>query len=174
MCSLQKMKKTHLLLEAEHTADILDCDNFVEAIVLGQYNYNEFKSIEDAKKPVNIAEICIHVAESIDLTLAQAKIDLAQTKCESANWARDLANKPGNALTPSILAEQALTMAKETGSEAYVLDEAQMQELGKNSLLAVSAAFIIFVDRYSVSSSNHVSVILLGISSNFVLDSISL
>ena len=133
------MKKTHLLLEAEHTEDVLDSDNFVEAIILGQYHYNEFKSIEDDKKPVDITEICVHVADSVDLTLAQAKINLAQTKCESANWARDLANKPGNALTPSILAEQALAMAKETNTEAYVLTESEMKELGMNSLLAVSA-----------------------------------
>ena len=137
--TFQKMKKTHLLLEAEHTEGLLDCDNFVEAIVLGQYHYNEFKSIEDDKKPVDITEICVHVADSVDLTLAQAKINLAQTKCESANWARDLANKPGNALTPTILAEQALAMARETDTEAYVLDEAQMKELGMDSLLAVSA-----------------------------------
>ena len=64
---------------------------------------------------------------------------MAQTKCESANWARDLANKPGNALTPSLLAEEALAMAKENDTEAYVLDEAQMKELGMDSLLAVSA-----------------------------------
>ncbi|MCM8535473.1 MAG: leucyl aminopeptidase [Lentisphaeraceae bacterium] len=136
--TFQKMKKTHLLLEAAHTEGVLNVENFVEAIVLGQYSYDEFKNIPDDKKPITISEICVHVADSVDLTISQAQINLAQTKCESANWARDLANKPGNALTPSILAEEALSMAKEFDCEAYALGEKEMTELKMNSLLAVS------------------------------------
>ena len=136
--TFQKFKKTHLLLEMAQVSDILDADQFVEAIVLGQYHYDEFKEIPEDKKPVYVTEICIHVNENVDLTLAQAKVNLAQTKCESANWARNLANKPGNALTPSILAKEAEAMAKETGAEFEVFDEKKMKKLGMNSLLSVS------------------------------------
>ena len=136
--TFQKFKKTHLLLEMAHVSEDLDADQFVEAVVLGQYSYDEFKDIPEDKKNVNVTEICIHVNEDVDLTLAQAKVNLAQTKCESANWARNLANKPGNALTPSILAQEAEAMAKETGAEFEVFDEKKMKELGMNSLLSVS------------------------------------
>ena len=136
--TFQKYKKSHILLEMALAEDKIDADQFVEAVILGQYSYDEFKDIPEDKKTVNISEICIHVSEETDLTLAQAKVNLAQTKCESANWARDLANKPGNALTPTILAQEAEKMAKETGAEFEVFDEKKMKKLGMNSLLAVS------------------------------------
>ncbi|MCM8528371.1 MAG: leucyl aminopeptidase, partial [Lentisphaeraceae bacterium] len=136
--SFQKLKKTHLLLEMAQASDVINAEQFVEAIVLGQYSYDEFKDIPEDKKPVNINEICIHVKDDVDITIEQAKINLAQTKCESANWARNLANKPGNALTPTILAQEAEAMAKETGAEFEVFDEKKMKSLGMNSLLAVS------------------------------------
>ncbi|MCM8541070.1 MAG: leucyl aminopeptidase [Lentisphaeraceae bacterium] len=136
--NFQKLKKTHLLLEMAQTSQVLESEQFVEAIVLGQYSYDEFKDIPEDKKPVSISEICIHVNDDVDITIAQAKANMAQTKCESANWARNLANKPGNALTPTILAQEAEAMAKETGAEFEVFDEKKMKSLGMNSLLAVS------------------------------------
>jgi leucyl aminopeptidase len=131
-------KKTHLLLEMAHL-DELKPRHFIDALVLGQYSYDELKSIPEDKKKVKVSELCIHLDESKDLILEQVKVDLAQTKCESTNWVRDLANRPGNHLTPSILADEARKMAEETGAEFYALDEEQMGDLGMNSLLAVSA-----------------------------------
>jgi leucyl aminopeptidase len=136
--TFQKFKKTHLLLETAHS-DELNTECFIEAIILGQYTYDELKTIEKGKEPVRITEICIHVSEETDLMISQLKINLAQTKCESANWARNLANKPGNHLTPTILANEAKAMAEETGAEFYALDEKEMKKLGMNAILAVSA-----------------------------------
>ena len=114
-------------------------NSFVEAIILGRHKYDEFKNIEKDERPVNVKDIYIHFSSKVDLTVEETKLNQSKIKCESANWARDLANKPGNALTPSILAEQAMAMAAQTNTEAYVLD-VEMQNLGMNSLLAVSAS----------------------------------
>jgi len=166
--TFQKYKKTHLLLEMAQTSKKLDADQFVEAIILGQYSYDEFKNIPDDKKNVNIDEICIHVSEDTDITLAQAKVNMAQIKCESANWARDLANKPGNALTPTILAQEAEKMAKETGAEIEVFDEKKMKKLGMNSLLAVSAgsdeeARLIFVKHTHPDATKTIAIVGKGL-----------
>jgi leucyl aminopeptidase len=134
-----KLKKTHLLLEMAHLSAPISAEQFLEGVILGQYSYDRFKTLADDKKPVKIAGIGVHVSADVDLTLKQAQINLVQTKCESSNWARDLANCPGNAMTPVILAAAAKEMAEETGAEYYELDEAQMAELGMNSLLCVSA-----------------------------------
>lgn len=166
--TFQKLKKTHLLLEMAQSSDSINAEQFVEAIVLGQYSYDEFKDIPEDKKPVNISEICVHVKEEVDITIAQAKINLAQTKCESANWARTLANKPGNALTPSILAKEAEAMAKETGAEFEVFDEKKMAKLGMNSLLAVSKgsdeeAKLIFIKHIHPDAKKTIAIVGKGL-----------
>ncbi len=53
-------------------------------------------------------------------------------------YTRELGNLPPNICTPAYLAEQARKFAGENGAECEVLDEAQMQELGMGSLLAVA------------------------------------
>ncbi|WP_313929270.1 leucyl aminopeptidase [Pseudoxanthomonas sp.] len=51
---------------------------------------------------------------------------------------RELGNLPPNICNPAYLAEQAQAFASENGAEAEILDEAQMEELGMGSLLAVA------------------------------------
>ncbi|NQZ56374.1 MAG: leucyl aminopeptidase [Lentisphaeraceae bacterium] len=172
----QQYKKSHLLLEIAPNIE-LDAEHFVEAIVLGQYSYDEFKNIPEDKKTTVIDQLCIHVDASVDLTLTQAKVNLAQTKCESANWARDLANKPGNILTPTALADEAKAMAEETGAVYYHLDEEQMRELGMNSLLAVSQgsveeARMIFVEHKHPKATE--TIVLVGKGLTFDSGGISL
>jgi len=163
----QRFKKSHILLEVAHDQAI-NPKHFVEAVVLGQYSYDEFKSITEDKKATLIDQICVHVSEDTDLTLVQAKINLAQVKCESANWARDLANKPGNALTPVKLANAAKAMAEETGAKYHHLDEAQMSDLGMNALLAVSQgsseeARMIFVEHTHPDATETIALVGKGL-----------
>lgn len=165
--TFQHFKKTHILLEVAHDINI-NAKHFVEALILSQYTYDEFKTLDDDKKPTQVTMLCIHVCEATDLTLTQAKINLAQTKCESANWARDLANKPGNALTPCKLADAAKAMAEETDAKYHHLDEAQMAELGMNALLAVSQGSIeearmIFVEHTHPDATETIALVGKGL-----------
>ena len=54
------------------------------------------------------------------------------------NLARELANAPGNTLTPRLLAARAEAVAAETGLHVEVLDEAAIAELGMGLLLGVA------------------------------------
>ena len=135
---LLKHKKKKLLLDIAHISSDINPDQFVEALILGQYAFNTYKNIPEDKQPVNVEEIIINAGEADDLTIMQAQVNVAQTKCESANWARDLGNHPGNEMTPVKLAAEAKAMAEETGAEYYELNEAEMAELGMDSLLSVS------------------------------------
>ena len=54
------------------------------------------------------------------------------------NFARDLVNEPSNKLTPRILAEKALAMAKEAGLEVEILDENKIADLKMGALLSVA------------------------------------
>jgi leucyl aminopeptidase len=56
----------------------------------------------------------------------------------AVNFARTLGNEPANVLTPSQLAEQALSLVARTGLEVQILERADMERLGMNTMLAVS------------------------------------
>jgi leucyl aminopeptidase len=57
---------------------------------------------------------------------------------EAQNFTRDLVNEPSNKLTPRILAEKAVAMAKEAGLTVDVLDEKKIAELKMGALLSVA------------------------------------
>ncbi len=57
---------------------------------------------------------------------------------ECSNLARDLANEPGNTLTPREFAARASAIAAEGGIKVEILDERQLAELGMGLLLGVA------------------------------------
>ncbi len=110
---------------------------FVEGILLSQYRYDEFRSPDPENPPSQVESIQLRLCPSQEepgLRKAQNALALAQ----SVNWARDLGNSPGNALTPSSLADRAAVMGKEFGAEVTILGEKEMTGLGMGSLLAVA------------------------------------
>ncbi len=57
---------------------------------------------------------------------------------ESSNMARQLANEPGNTLTPREFAERAAQVVADSGASMEVLDETRIAELGMGMLLGVA------------------------------------
>lgn len=57
---------------------------------------------------------------------------------ESQNYARTLANLPGNLLPPRVLVERAKDLARETVAQIDVLYRSRMEEIGMGALLAVA------------------------------------
>jgi len=57
---------------------------------------------------------------------------------ESSNLARELANEPGNTLTPREFAKRAAAIASEAGVRVEILDEHKIAELGMGLLLGVA------------------------------------
>ena len=53
------------------------------------------------------------------------------------NFARDLVNGPGYAMTPAKLGEEAVTLGQRLGLKVTVLDKAQLIEQGFGGILAV-------------------------------------
>src|SRR6185503_3995317 len=57
---------------------------------------------------------------------------------ECSNLARELANEPGNTLTPREFASRAATIASSGGATVEILDERQIEALGMGLLLGVA------------------------------------
>jgi len=106
----------------------------VEAAGLVTYQFMKFK--ERQPKPA-LAALTICLPEGSDLAAAQRLVDRAQIIIESANYARDIANLPGNVVYPAVLAGYARQLAKETGLKCTVLNRAALEAGGFGGLLAV-------------------------------------
>lgn len=111
--------------EKEHYLQAL-----AEGFFLGAYHFDKYKS--DAKQ----APLCsVQLLSAVEG--AAALVRKAEISAAAVCFARDLVNEPGNVVTPQVLAEQALTLAKELPLTVEVLDEDMLAALGMNAILAV-------------------------------------
>jgi leucyl aminopeptidase len=69
---------------------------------------------------------------------AQTALRQATAIAHGMKLAKDLGNSPGNICTPTYLAGQAKTLAREHRLKAAILEESDMRKLGMHSLLSVT------------------------------------
>ena len=105
-----------------------------EGAILGDFECDRLKSDHAEDTPLASFHIVVDGGgDDLEAGLKRGRI-----LAESQNFARALGNEPANLLTPTILADRAQAMARETGLGFEVLDEARMRELGMGALLGVS------------------------------------
>ena len=110
----------------------------VETVRDSLYQFDQFKS-KKADKP-RLKQCALWSADKDDATALKQAIAHGQAISDGAYLTRDLGNLPGNICTPTYLADEAKSLAKQLSSvEAEVLDEKEMKALGMGSLLSVSA-----------------------------------
>jgi leucyl aminopeptidase len=103
----------------------------VEALVESNYRFDQFKS--DVKEEQASPKMTLLAHDD-----AQAQLNQSVATAHAMNLCRDLGNLPGNVCTPSYLAEQGHKLAASSDKvTTQVLEEAEMQTLGMNSLLSV-------------------------------------
>lgn len=106
-----------------------------EGLVLGGYQFTECKGKPEAKPELDFSIISgIPDAERV---LAEAEV-VADAVC----YTRDLVNRPGNLVTPSVMAEEAEALALEYDMEFEILDVTMMEAMGMHALLAVGQGSI--------------------------------
>jgi leucyl aminopeptidase len=105
-----------------------------EGVLLAAYRFDRYKSGADADR--NDAPEQLEVVSDEDVGRA---VEQAALVVECQNTTRDLQNLPANVLTPTALADHAVTRASEVdGLEAEVLGPDRIAELEMGGLLAVS------------------------------------
>ena len=101
---------------------------------LGHYRFDKYKT---ASKPEDLPPSELKVTVQVADPKAAKKADAIQDAVTQGTIeARNLVNEPSNVLGTEEFAQAAKDLA-EVGLEIEVLDEAQMEKLGMNSLLAV-------------------------------------
>ncbi|WP_035058881.1 leucyl aminopeptidase [Andreprevotia chitinilytica] len=107
-----------------------------QSIVAESYRFTAFKSEPDPA-PL-LAQIAYIVAKKSDVDTAEAGLARGLAVGHGVNFARELGNLPGNACTPTYLADEAVKLARHYGIKADVLEAADMEKLGMGSLLSVA------------------------------------
>lgn len=106
-----------------------------EGVHTGNHEVDTHKSKKDER--AELIEFRVVTAEKPDHL--QEDFYRGNILGEAQNFTRDLANEPGNILTPAVLAERARQMVNLVdGLEVEVLDKDRMAQLGMGSLLGVA------------------------------------
>ena len=109
---------------------------FLEGMACGAYEYGKLKS--SGRKKNRIEKVCV-ASRRISADYFNTEAAQASAVSKSVTFSRDLVNDPPNMLTPSILAEHALSISE--GSEhlsCKILGKEEIREMGMGGLSAVS------------------------------------
>ncbi len=110
----------------------------VEAGIMAAWDWRDLKTSSDEPPPVNVAEITLLALDEREEAICRRAAARGEVLGRAANFARDLAIRPGNIATPTFLAETARNLGERYGLTTTVLDRAAMQREGMKALLAVA------------------------------------
>jgi leucyl aminopeptidase len=103
-----------------------------EGAILANFEGGSYKT-GDPGVMLDSVEIRLPGGAAVDADLERGRV-----LGECTNIAREMANEPGNTLTPRVFAERAAALARSAGLGVEVLDERRIEELGMGLLLGVA------------------------------------
>ncbi|MEB3102088.1 leucyl aminopeptidase [Ferviditalea candida] len=108
--------------------------SFAEGAYLASYQFAGYSSKKEEKHEIESIQF-LYNKPSDELVYG---IESGTAYAEATNLARDLINTPGNLMTPALMADKAVEIAKRHGMEYEILDRNEMEKLGMGGLLAVA------------------------------------
>ena len=108
----------------------------VEGAIMADYDADKYRAEKNSGRRVD--RFTLLTGET---SLTEAERNAAEQGriiAESANFTRDMVNEPSNIMTPTALADQAVTMAKQFGLESTVLGPEEIRALKMNAFWAVA------------------------------------
>ena len=112
-----------------------------EGLTLAEFHAGSYKTDDPPPPPLRRAIVVLpelHDTSPESLVRVEAAVARGRLLGECSNLARELANEPGNSLTPQEFATRAANLAAEGGARVEVLDEKQIERLGMGLLLGVA------------------------------------
>jgi leucyl aminopeptidase len=107
-----------------------------EGLTLAEFYGGSYKTDEPPPAaPPTWTVVSLDATDSARMAAAVAR---GRILGECCNLARELANEPGNTLTPREFAKRATALASEVGVKTEILDEIQIEKLGMGLLLGVA------------------------------------
>jgi len=112
-------------------------ESFLTGLLLGIYQFNEFKTLE-RDKIKEIEEVIILGETAEEMKLLKDGERTGKIISEAVYMARDLINGPSNKITPTVLAGKAQQIAKDHGMEIQVFEVSQAEAMGMGAFVAVA------------------------------------
>ena len=104
-----------------------------EGVVYASWRPEVYRTREEERRVAPIDTVLLVTAKAQTQAIARG-----QAVGDAVNLQRRLANEPANKMTPSILADEARAVAKESGVQIEVLDREKCRALGMGSYLSVA------------------------------------
>ncbi|SVC14122.1 uncharacterized protein METZ01_LOCUS266976, partial [marine metagenome] len=124
LCITHKVSSVSLLIPKD-AKDSYISQAVAEGLVLGSYQFNEFKTIEEDPFEMNSA-----------IVIGGSKKAILQgfTIANAVCLARDIENRPGNVATPAHLAENAKSIGKSANMKVTVFERDEFTKMGMGAL----------------------------------------
>jgi leucyl aminopeptidase len=108
-----------------------------EGAVLGAYTFEGFKEKGggDGKPKAELKQLTLFDPAAAS---SARSMELGVLRGEAVCLARELGNQPANAMTPTLLAQAAQSLARRRGLKSKVLERAQLERLGLGMFLGVA------------------------------------
>ena len=150
-----------------------------EGAILGSYQFTEYRS-ENNGAPKEVTHFVVVTSDKGKLKQIVEGVRRGTATAEAAVLTRDLCNHPSNVMTPTRIAEEAKTIAKEQGVTLKILEKDEMEELGMGALLGVARGsheppkFIILEYKGPKTTKESRPIVLVGKTITFDTGGISL
>jgi leucyl aminopeptidase len=109
-----------------------------EGVTLAEFYGGSYKTGDPPPAPPPTWTIVLADGDERAVNAASEAVARGRILGECTNLARELANEPGNTLTPREFAKRAAAIASEAGVSVEILDETQIEQLGMGLLLGVA------------------------------------
>ncbi|MCL5435694.1 MAG: leucyl aminopeptidase [Patescibacteria group bacterium] len=110
----------------------------VEGLLLSLYQFHEYKKPDPGAPLTKLENVWFVLNRPTERVKVLSGAKQGELLAEAVNYTRDLANHPGNVMTPATLASEAKTLARKFHLHCQVLEKADLKRLGMNALLAVN------------------------------------
>ncbi len=108
-----------------------------EGACFGAYRYDEYLTDKKHKRPANLKAVVVD-SDAAVVTKLRKGVSVGVVTGHAQNFARTIANRPGNVINPVTLAAEAKKLAKSiSGLRCTVLDEKQLKQKKMGGILAV-------------------------------------
>ncbi|MGH9357046.1 MAG: leucyl aminopeptidase [Terriglobia bacterium] len=112
--------------------------NVVQGAILADYDADKYRTDRNAARRVDQLDLFGIGISGRPGSAETAEVEQGRIIAESQNFTRELVNEPSNVMTPAVLADQAVAMAKQFGLEWSVLGPEEIRSLKMNAFWAVA------------------------------------
>ena len=129
LCIANKISSVSLLVPKDAKENYMS-QAIAEGLVLGSYQFNEYKTVDKDLFELNTAIILGGNKKAI-----MKGVTIANGVC----LARDLENRPGNVATPAHLADNAKSIGRTAGMKVTIFEREKFTQMGMGALAGVAA-----------------------------------